>query len=61
MKPNSLRDLARRIRETASEMSHHRSREISEKIARDLEKRAAELEQSIEGTDERSEAPQDDG
>jgi hypothetical protein len=45
MKPHSLRHIARRIRETASEMAHSRSREISEKIALDLEKQAAELEQ----------------
>jgi hypothetical protein len=48
MTPNSLREIARRIRETASEMAHYRSREISEKIARDLEKKAEELEQLVE-------------
>jgi hypothetical protein len=61
MKPHSLRDLARRIRETASEMSHHRSREISEKIALDLEKKAQELEQLAQENDELPEAQQNEG
>jgi hypothetical protein len=60
MRPNSLREIARRIRETAAEMAHRRSREISEKIALDLEKKAAELEQLAEENDDRAEDRQDE-
>jgi hypothetical protein len=44
MNPRSLRLLARRIRDTGSEMAHRRSHEISEKIALYLEKKAAEID-----------------
>jgi hypothetical protein len=59
MKPHSLRNLARRIRETGLGMSHRRSREISEKMALDLEKKAEELEQLAQENDELPEARQD--
>lgn len=40
-------------------MSHRRSREISEKMALDLEKKAEELEQLAQENDELPEARQD--
>jgi hypothetical protein len=60
MKPHSLRHIARRIRETASEMAHSRSREIGEKIALDLEKKAAELEQQAQESEPSANAPRDE-
>lgn len=60
MKPHSLRQLARRIRETAAEMAHIRSREISEKIALDLEKKAAELEQLAQENEPPTDTPRDE-
>ena len=60
MNPRSLRLLARRIRETSSGMVHNRSREISEKMANDLEKKAAELEQRDRGDGAPADTPRDE-
>lgn len=54
MKPHSLRELARRIRQVSAKMAHRRSREVSEQIARDLEKRADELEQPAQEIEPRT-------
>ena len=60
MNPRSLRRLARRIRETSSGMAHNRSREISEKMASDLEKKAAELEQGDRNDGPAADTPRDE-
>jgi hypothetical protein len=48
-----LRKAAQRIREISRSMRHRRSREISEAFARDLEKKADELERQGSDLDKR--------